>query len=221
MKTKYFGLILFLCFYYVSYGNKTPFFNFNSIHKHSFSIDASQLFYIFNNNSPKLNLGLSYHYRPINSLSINSSFFYNAIDRQGDRGYDGLSEYLNKGICIKSGYDISISISKDKKTRLFFGNQFCFIRSKEIGKLEINYYWGNYKAKIESQNKNNFAFETIFGLKKYYKNYFYSIQVYNLSLNRHRIISKREDFLKDYRTPFVPGFGYRSGGVNLLIGYQF
>jgi hypothetical protein len=70
--------------------------------------------------------------------------------------YRNLYDYNSKGFCFKYGYDFSVGITRDKRTRLFIGQQFGVLSYKETGDIDLNtLIWGNLNYQESFSQKHS------------------------------------------------------------------
>ncbi|MES2618524.1 MAG: hypothetical protein V4613_11640 [Bacteroidota bacterium] len=187
----------------------------------SLGLDISQFNYLIGTGSKGFNAGVCGQYQPYRFLSINTSLMHNSVNYQRGKWYDRLEKYHSEGVCFKLGFDLSVKISKgEKNTRAFFGYQGMITRYKESGQFEIDNYWGKYTNTYETKIRQKLAREVIFGLQYNKKQWIIRPQIFSIFAMDDIRISPNDDIVKGYKSPFIPGFGFRRGGINLIVMYR-
>jgi hypothetical protein len=198
---------------------KLPFPKIPLVHQHMIGVDLAQLNYYVGPNDDNFNFGINYQYQPVRFLSINSALIYNHVNYQRSKYYNNLYNYNSKGVCFKLGYDVSLSLSKDKKTRLFIGHQLGFVNYKETGEIIVKNQWGDYHQQFSYQHKTKHATEIILGIKTHIKKVQLIFQFYSMFLPSDKRVSTHDKIASGYRSVFIPGYGFKRGGLNLILGF--
>jgi hypothetical protein len=181
-------------------------------------LDLSQFSYLLDQKKKELNVGIFAQYKPYYLLGFNTSLIYNHVRSPRSNGYKNLEDYHSRGTCLKLGFDLSIRLSRRKRdTRGFIGYQACLVGYKESGRFEIDNYWGKYTSDFETRWRTGYAGEVIFGFQFLKGRWLLRPQVYIVFDNNDRRISRNDAVLNGYSSPFVPGFGYRRGGLNFIL----
>lgn len=195
---------------------------FQKSNEWSAGLDISQFNYFINPGKKGLNMGIIGQYRPYRFLSLNGALIRNYTGAQRGQAIGYLNEYISKGSCIKLGFDVSLKIGKSPHgTRLFFGYQGMAIRYNEAGRFEKTNYWGTYTQNFETETKTVFAREVIFGLQFRSGRITIRPQVYSIFLKDDIRISHDNTIVEGYKSPFVPGLGFRRSGLNFIMLYRF
>lgn len=190
-----------------------------TLNAHYFGIDISQFNYYFGAGKKGFNMGICHSYKPLHFLSFNSSLTYNNVHYQHKKGYYNLTQYNSKGVCLKLGTDLSLRLSPSRKTRAFIGCQYGLLNFKESGVFTMPNYWGTYDHYYQTKAKFYSAWEIIWGLKFNIKKVHIKMQLYSLFEYFDPLISYHDEVVEGYQTPFIPGYGFRRGGLNLIVGF--
>jgi hypothetical protein len=221
-KTKIiFFLLLFLIVHNRCY-SKIPIPYIPLVHQHLIGLDLAQINYYTAQENLYLNIGVNYQYRPVRFLSLNSSLIFNDMNKFVSNEYENLYDYKSKGICFKYGYDVSLGLSNDKKTRLFIGQQFGILNYSESGNVILrefgqrdNYYQQNFSKK----HQTSYGSELILGLKTNINKTFLLFQMYFMTEKSDKRVSSRDEIAYGYQSVFLPGYGFKRHGLNLIIGF--
>jgi hypothetical protein len=189
------------------------------VHQHLFGVDLAQLNYYAGSNEKNFNFGINYQYRPVRFLSLNTALIYNHVNYQRSNQYQNIYDYNSKGICFKLGYDVSLGLSNDKKTRLFIGHQLGILNFKETGDIKIKNFWGDYNKYFFNKPKTSHATEIIVGVKTNIKKAHLIFQFYSMFLPSDSRVSTQDEIAYGYKSIFLPGYGFKRGGLNLILGF--
>ncbi|MEZ4804498.1 MAG: hypothetical protein R2852_03165 [Bacteroidia bacterium] len=220
MKLKQFLLAL-SCFL-ISAGAlaQVPIFNKSNIL--AVGLDLSQFNYMIEKKPSAMNFATSVHYKPFYFLSLNGAIGYNKTHSQREQGYSELIEYESKGSFAKFGFDLSLGLSKrylDK--RIFIGYQWSSLNFHESGIFERrNLYWSDLHIPYKRENHKFNAGELVLGYKAMKFRWGYRIQIYSMSSNKDIQISRSESPVSNFRSPFLPGYGYHRSGINFILMYR-
>ncbi len=221
-KSKFLILFLLVVNFNKNCDAQLPNVNIPLVHHHFLGFDMAQFNYLVNDHPRTLHFGVNYQYRPVRFLSLNSALIYNHVNFVRKNEYRNLYDYNSKGLCFKYGYDFSVGITRDKRTRLFIGQQFGVLRYKESGNIDLNtVIWGNlnYQESFSQQHKTYHASELILGLKTNVKKVHLIFQFYIMSNNSDKKVSSHDEIAEGYKSIFLPGYGFRRNGLNLVIGF--
>jgi len=191
-------------------------------HVWSAGIDLSQFNYMLSQEKLNLHIAGSVQYKPVYFFTINTVFGYNNTRDERGQGYAELEKYNSKGGYAKLGFDLSLGISpRYQNKRLFFGYQWGFLRFSESGEfVKKNPYWSDFKYPFIRDVKNYSAGEFVFGYQWISRIWGLRIQGYGMTLKSDNRISNDNSVVNGYRSPFIPGYGYSRGGVNLILLYR-
>ncbi|HEY1046085.1 MAG TPA: hypothetical protein VGF79_06560, partial [Bacteroidia bacterium] len=117
--------------------------------------------------------------------------------------------------------ELSFRVARNKYKRLCFGFMYNLISYRESGVFIIEEpYWGDYVYEFNSV-KNSFSTYT-FNIAYQFgrKNWQMKVQLYDVLYNSAFGKMKNNDVVEGFTSPFIPGLGYRSGGINLLLYFN-
>jgi hypothetical protein len=192
------------------------------VHHHFLGFDVAQFNYLVNDHPKTLNFGINYQYRPVRFFSLNAALIYNHVNFVRKNEYRNLYDYNSKGFCFKYGYDFSVGITRDKRTRLFIGQQFGVLSYKETGDIDLNtLIWGNlnYQESFSQKHSPSHASELVLGLKTNVRKVHLIFQFYMMSNKSDDRVSSHDKIAEGYKSIFLPGYGFRRNGLNLVIGF--
>ena len=216
--------ILFACLVSLPklYANMTPFPANNWLGKHYAGVDMCQFGYLAGGRPMLSNYAIMYQYRAFRFFNINASFFSNNVHTKPVGNYVEMTEYASRGLCFKLGGQFNLRLSRNKASRIFLGYQGALIHYQETGNFAINQlYWGNHKYSFDKKYPNQFAMEYIIGFQFGRERIVFQPQIYAMFDRHIRKVSSHNEVLDGYRSPFIPGFGYKKAGLNFLILYRF
>lgn len=185
-------------------------------------LDLAQFSYIKRGDALMPNLGAVLLFKPYNFLGLNASAFYNSVDA-ADGHFSNVKSYSSKGTCYKLGFDLSMGISnKNKNSRLFLGYNYCYInfREKAVFSEEDSYWGGSYDFNYEPSTKKTDVLEYNLGYRTVKGDFQFRLQLYVMFNHHFRDYLREENELGTYDPIFVPGFGYRAGGLNVILAYN-
>ena len=215
MKKLFLILFLFICLQ--GYSQQM----FEKINMWHAGIDVGQFTYLVTTEKKGFNAAVTGQYKPFYFLALNSSFTYNDINRLRRNGYDKLVEYHSRGACLKLGFDVSVRLSrKERNTRAFIGCQFLHTIYSESGRFQIENYWGDHIRTFEVKDRYINAGEIILGFQFAKKRWLLRPQFYFINLKDDIKFSNNDEIVKGYYSPFIPGFGFNRGGLNLIFAYR-
>jgi len=184
-------------------------------------VDISPLNYMVSERKRAFNTGFFAQFKPYRFLSFNSSFFIHHVEDVRGQGYPNLTHYASQGHCAKLGFDISLRLNRKKTSRLFMGYQKAWVNYKESGNFILdNGYWGHHEKIFNTGYRDYLVTEFIAGFQFENKHWVFRPQVYNIFFKDDRKISYHDNIVQGYRSPFIPGFGFKRGGINLLFLYK-
>lgn len=187
----------------------------------SLGTDLSQLNYYFSKDAPNLHFGLWGQYKYNQALGLQAAYGINRTGSERGRGYSNLDGYESSGIYLKIGPEFSFRVARNKYKRFCFGFMYNQISYSESGVFTIKEpYWGDYVYEFRSvkNNFNAFTFNIAYQFGK--KNWQMKIQIYDLLFNSDFAKLKNNGVINGFPSPFVPGLGYRSGGINFLLYFN-
>lgn len=216
-------LILISLFTNVSEGNAFPTKKYARINQLNVGLDLSQFNYFVGPNKKGFNGSAMAQYKPYYFLGFSASCFYNNVRFQRDQGYRDLLEYDCSGIGTKLGTELSLSLSRKKRdNRMFLGYQVAFVQFRESGLfVKQEQYWGNYYHGFNSKSKQFVANEIIGGFQFSKGKFKIRTQFYGIFFADDSRVSYDHDIIQGYRSPFLPGYGFKRGGLNLFLLYSF
>lgn len=211
------SVVLFLL---VSELSAQKLFNLEPLNTLNVGVDFSQVLYYVSSKGTGVNLGVSAQYKPYNFVELNASIISNHVRKQGGIRHYNAFEYYSKGYCVKIGATLSARISQKYRTkRIFLGWNTAFASIEEKGSFSFpDLYWSPYVFNIESKRSFIGLDEIVCGLQFPIKKTLLKIQLYSiLAKDEARISYIKNDQIGRFYSPFIPGFGYRRGGLNLML----
>lgn len=189
--------------------------------RHNGGIDLSQFVYFTGPNKKGFNGGAFYQFQPFRFLAFNASGFVNNVYWQRNQGYAELVDYESHGLAVKAGLELSLRLSRSKNSRLFFGYQEAMISYRESGRFFVDgLYWGVHERAFNLPARTYLATEWIFGFEFCKDKWIFRPQFYGMFADHDARISSHDEVVTGYKSPFIPGFGFIRGGVNLLLLYK-
>lgn len=213
---KYF-ILFFVCS--ISYKSNAEKNVFELIELWSVGTDLSQFNYYVTGQKQGLNFATQLQYKPFRFLTFNNVLGYNEVNDERGQGFVSLNQYNSKGAYVKLGFDVSLGIARYKpNNRFFIGYQWGYLRFSESGVFQMgNLYWSNFNLPYTRQKASYSAHEFIFGYQWIKDNWGIRIQGYAMHDKPNAKISKPNGIIDGYKSPFIPGYGYRRGGVNVIL----
>ena len=192
-----------------------------SLNTVSLGTDLSQLNYYFSTDVPNLHFGLWGQYKYNQALGLQAAYGINRTGSERSQGYSNLDDYQSSGFYLKIGPEFSFRVARNKYKRFCIGFMYNQIDYRESGVFTIkDPYWGDYVYEFRSV-KNNFStysFNIAYQFGK--KNWQMKVQIYDLLYNSDFSKLKNNGVINGFPSPFIPGLGYRSGGINLLLYFN-
>lgn len=198
-----------------------PFLANNYLGKHYVGLDICQFNYLAGGSPRLANYAVMYQYRAFRFFNINASFFANNVHTKPAHNYVEMTEYASRGSCLKLGGQFNLRLSRNKASRIFLGYQGALIHYHETGSFLINrLYWGNHEYRFDKKYPNQLALEYIIGFQFGSERLVFQPQFYAMFDQHIRRVASHNEVLDGYRSPFIPGFGYRKAGINFLVLYR-
>jgi hypothetical protein len=183
-------------------------------------LDLAQFNYYLDTHKTGFNAGGFAQYKPYYFLGLNAALVYNNVHTTRSNGYFNLKSYNSRGICLKLGFDASVRLSRRKRdTRALIGFQSDLVAYKESGSFVIENYWGNHINTFETRTRLVRVTEINFGFQFLFGRCILRPQVYSIFGMDDESASRNESVMRNYSSPFIPGLGFRRGGLNLLLVY--
>jgi hypothetical protein len=206
-------VLLFICPAFSSFG-------FDKISQAYLGLDLSQFNYMVSKKAA-FNAGLFGQYKPFSFLSLNASMIVNNVYEERGQGYSQLEDYESHGFCFKAGFDLSLRISRNRKSRAFWGYNGAVINSRESGRFVLdNLYWSPHNYGYQLPSRTFYAAEWVLGFQFEGRKLVFRPQFYGLFNVHDKKISYNDEVAQGYRSPFIPGFGYVRGGINFILMYR-
>ena len=196
----------------------------NKSRKYGLGMDLVQPFYMLDSRKNGLNCAFAGMYKPYNFLSLNASVFYNQINYDKKSAYRNLSDYSSIGTCFKLGPELSLKVGRRKKIvrRLGWGYNYGLLNFREKAHIVIHDpVWGDYDVDFKTPQKRFGVWEYYFNYQLEVKTWMLKFQVFGLFNSSSRNINDNTRMFSDYKSIFVPGYGYNRGGINLFVYYKF
>ena len=180
--------------------------------------DLSQLNNYRYKQNTGIHFGLNGHYKVYKQFSLTSSLYYNDINRNLTV-YKNIKDYRSQGYCFKLGVQSGFKIKEGhSRLSMVFGFNYAKVKFRESGSIQSpESYWGDYFHTFRTPLKNADCTELNAGFQIDSKDFGFKVLLYAMIDSYGNKWLRDDDIAENYKSWFVPGYGYFKHGINLMV----